>query len=75
MVSYEQAYEIAKKLKPNIDACDEYSDAFLFKTKADEWTIGGESPCVVLKENGNAITQLEYFDKYEARHIRGFDIN
>lgn len=74
MVSYEQALEQAKKLKPNIDACDEYNDAFLFKVKADEWTLGGDSPCIILKENGKAINQTEYFDRYEAKHIREFDI-
>ena len=74
MVNFEQALEIAKKLKRNIDACDEYNDAFLFKRKADEYTIGGDSPCVVLKESGRAINVVEYFDNYVAEHIREFDV-
>ena len=52
----------------------EHKDAFLFKVKADEWTLGGDSPCIILKENGKAINQTEYFDRYEAKHIREFDI-
>ena len=75
MITYEQALEVAKENKKNgFDACDEYSDAWVFKTRADEFTIGGESPCVVLKENGKAINLVEYFDRYEAEHIREFDI-
>lgn len=74
MLSFEQAYEIAKGLKEGIDACDEYNDAYLFKRKADEYTIGGDGPCIVLKENGKAINQVVYFDNYEAEHIREFDI-
>lgn len=74
MVDYEKALETAKKLKPNIDACDEYNDAFLFKTRAEEFAFGGYGPCVILKQNGKAINQTEYFDRYEAKHIREFDI-
>lgn len=74
MVTFEEALEKARKLKPDIDACDEYNDAFLFKVRADEWSIGGNPPCVILKENGKAINQTEYFDRYEAKHIREFNI-
>lgn len=75
MVNFEQALETAKKLKRGIDACDEYNDAFLFKRKADAYTIGGDSPCVVLKESGRAINIVEYFDNYAAEHIREFDLD
>lgn len=74
MVTFEQALETAKKLKPNCDACDEYNDAYLFKRKADEFTIGGDSPCIVLKESGKAINVVEYFDNYDAEHVREFDL-
>ena len=50
--------------------CDEYDTAYLFKARSEEFNIGGDSPCVILKENGRAITQLEYFDNYEQRHIK-----
>ena len=74
MVSYDEALKIAKELKENIDACDEYENAYLFKTKADEYTFGGEGACIILKENGRAINQLEYFDNYDTNHIREFDV-
>lgn len=74
MVTYDEALNIAKKLKKNIDACDEFDNAYLFKCRAEEWDIGGSGPCIVLKENGRAINQVEYYDKYEAEHIREFDI-
>lgn len=74
MVNYDEALKIAKELKPNIDACDEYDVAYLFKTRADEYTIGGDSPCVILKDTGEAINQLEFFDNYKHKHIKEFDI-
>lgn len=74
MVTYEQALEIARKLKNGIDACDEYNDAYAFKRRAEEFMIGGDGACVVLKKNGRAINIVEYFDNYEAKHIREFDI-
>lgn len=74
MVTYEEALATAKKLKKNIDACDEYDSAYVFKARAEEWMIGGPGPCVVLKANGKAINQVDYFDSYEAKHIREFDI-
>lgn len=74
MIDYERALETAKELKKDIDACDEYNDAYVFKTRADEFSIGGSSPCCILKENGKAINIVEYFDNYEAEHIREFDV-
>ena len=74
MVNYDEALKIAKELKNNIDACDEYDDAYLFKTKEDEYTLGGDGACIILKENGRAISQLEYFDNYSANHIREIDV-
>ena len=74
MISYHEALARARTIKPNIDACDEYNDAYVFKTRADHDTIGGDSPCVILKESGEAINIVEYFDNYEAEHIREFDL-
>lgn len=75
MVTYEEALEVARENKKSgFDACDEYNDAYVFKLRADEFTIGGESPCVVLKDSGRAINIVEYFDNYEAEHIREFDV-
>lgn len=74
MVSYEEALAIAGELKANIDACDEYDQAYLFKCKEEEWLIGGDGPVVVLKESGKAINQLVFFDDYGPELIRSLDL-
>lgn len=74
MITYDEALTKARELKENIDACDEYENAYMFKTKADEYTLGGDGACIILKENGKAISQLEYFDNYDTEHIREFDV-
>lgn len=74
MITYDEAFKKAKALKPNIDACDEYDIAYLFKSKADEFTIGGDGPCVILKEDGRAINQLELVDNYDHELIREFNL-
>ena len=74
MITYDEALKKAKELKPNIDACDEYDIAYMFKARSEEYTLGGDSPCVILKEDGKAITQLMFFDNYDYEHLREFDI-
>ena len=74
MVSYKEALATARELKPSIDACDEYDQAFLFKCKAEECLIGGDGPIVVLKETGKAINQLAFFDDCGPKLIRSFDL-
>lgn len=73
-MTYEEAFKKAKELKPNIDACDEYDKGFVFKTKSDEWSIGGDPPCVILKSSGDAINQVEFFDMHNPKFIRTFDL-
>ena len=70
MITSEEALDIAKKLKKNIDACDEYKTAYVFKAKADEFTIGGDGPCCVLKENGKAIGMTAFIDGYASDLLR-----
>lgn len=65
MINYEEALKKAKELKPNIDACDEYDKGYVFKAKADEFTIGGDGPCCILKESGRAVCQTEFYDRYD----------
>ena len=74
MVTYEEALKKAKTLKHNINACDEYDIAYLFKSTEEEFCIGGNGPCVILKENGRAINRLEFFDNYDCEHIREFAV-
>ena len=64
MISYNEALAIAMQLKSRIDKCVETPNAFLFKNVDDEYSIGGEGICCVLKENGKAIDTTEYYSKY-----------
>ena len=77
MISYEQAYEVAKKNKPGIDFCTEMTDAYIFIEKEFADCEGGPgSPCVVLKENGKAINMPYYVAVYNgsSKKVREFDI-
>lgn len=74
MITFEEALKTAKELKPNIDACDEYDKGYLFKCEAERYMIGGDGPCVILKENGKAINQVTFYDVYRPELIRELDI-
>lgn len=75
MMTYEKALKKAKKLKPNIDNCMEYSDAFVFGSHADDMNFGGDGPVVILKKNGKAINMVDYLDgSADAELIKTFDL-
>ena len=74
MIEYDEALEIARKLKTNIDACDEYETAFVFKAKADEFTIGGDGPCCVLKKDGKAVGMTAFIDGYASKLLREIEV-
>ena len=75
MISYNEALKKARELKSNIDKCIEYDIAYMFASSEDDWTIGGDDPCVILKETGEAKSRLYSFEEfYEAQEIRGFQI-
>ena len=74
MIKYEDALELAKSLKKNIDGCDEYDIGYMFKSSDDEWTIGGDGPCCIIKESGKAVCQTEFYDKYEPTFIKAIAI-
>ena len=74
MVSYKQAYKIAVKMMPNIDACVEYENAYMFKRKAANHSIGGDGFCIVMKDSGKTVPQTEYFEKYATEIVREFDL-
>lgn len=73
-LTYADALKIAIKLKPNIDNCREHTDAFIFGSHADDMTIGGDGPCVVLKENGQAINMPSYLDR-AGKFVREYAID
>ena len=74
MLTYEQAYEAALRQMPNIDACAEYENAYMFKRKAENHSIGGHGYIVILKDSGKALSRTEYLEKYAAEQIREFDV-
>ena len=61
MISYEEALEIAREMKPNIDNCTEYKTVYVFSAHEDDNYIGGygHSPIAVMKEDGRLSTMLE----------------
>ena len=74
-VTYQQAYDIARQQMPNIDACVEYENAYMFKRKAENHSIGGHGFCIVLKESGKIVSQTDYFELYATAIVREFDIS
>lgn len=74
MISFDDAYEIAKGMKKDIDGCDEYDVGYMFKSSKDEWTIGGEGACCVIKETGKAVCQTEFYDRYNPKFIKALVI-
>lgn len=75
MLTLIEALKLAKELKSGIDACDEYDIAYVFKRKADRFNIGGDGACVILKENGRAINQTDFFECNNPVHIREIEID
>lgn len=77
MISYEEALKIAKTLKSRIEKCVETSNAYLFKNADDEYSIGGEGICCILKESGKAIDTTIYYDNYAVHSdedVKEFDV-
>ena len=60
MVPFEEALREARKLKEHIDRFMETGKAYIFMSTLDEDTEGGDGPCVILKENGDAVNFLHY---------------
>lgn len=75
MLTLIEALKLAMELKSGIDACDEYDIAYVFKRKEDRLNIGGDGACVILKEDGRAINQTDFFECYNPVHIRELDID
>ncbi len=74
MITYDEAYEKARELKPDFDACDEYDKGYMFKCKADKFSIGGSGPCVIVKETGEAISDLVFYDEYAPKFIKEVEV-
>ena len=69
MTTYEQALKKAKKLKPSVDSCTEYTDAFMFSQQNDVG-FGGNGPVVIMKESGKALNMADYLDSGEGEVVK-----
>lgn len=65
MITYEEALKKAKQIKPNINNGAEMTSAFIFGYDSGEWEEGGNNtPVVILKDSGKAITMPYYNAHY-----------
>lgn len=74
MITYEVAYETAKKLKPSIDNCVEYENGYVFGCHADDEYEGTKAPCVIMKKDGKATTMPYFIAMGTGSEIRSFEI-
>lgn len=72
MITFEEAYKIAKVLKPNIDGCIEYEKGYVFGCQDDDHYEGGQghSPVVILKKDGKAIPMVVFVGLDSSDEIR-----
>ena len=73
MMNFEEAKKKAKKLRKDVDFCQEYEDAYIF-SKKDDVSFGGQSPVVILKENGEAISMVAYCNMPDAEFVQEVDL-
>ena len=77
MISFEEALKKVKTLKPSINECSELSNAYIFSSKDDANYEGGSghTPCVIIKETGEAVNMPTYIAEYGyGEEIRDFDL-
>lgn len=75
MLIYKEALAIAKDKKIKINYCAEYSNAYVFgyRTK-NTVSKGGDSPVVVMKEDGQTLNFTAYATMPGKEHLRDFDV-
>ena len=59
MIGFEDALQLARERKPNIDYCIEYKKGYRFGFTGDQGD-GGPGPVVILKKDGRAVS-MPYF--------------
>lgn len=74
MLTYEEALAVAKKAKADINHCVEYSNAYMFSHDTGEDSDGGDSPVVVLKENGDTMSMSTYMWTPGKDFMRAFPV-
>lgn len=77
MITYEEAFEIAKKYLEGIDRCVEDPEVWMFCNTAHEGDIGGwYSPAIIQKEDGQRVPIAEFYmsKRYNTDEIWDFMI-
>lgn len=75
MISFEEAYKIAKEVKPNTDCYYEYENGWMFGSNADNGYVGGygHTPVVVLKKDGKTVNMMTFVNMGTGKDITGTD--
>ena len=73
MITFEEALEIAKTRRLNLNQVFEYERAYIFSHTDDSNYIGGfnHSPVVVLKEDGTITNIIEFINSGTGKEIGG----
>ena len=76
MITYEEALEIAKHNKDEIDNCTEYENAYVFSFSGDSNYIGGygHTPIVIMKEDGRLSSMPELIVNGTGNEMRSFTV-
>ena len=76
MITYEEALKIARERKDQIDNCIEYENAYVFGFTGDNNYIGGygQTPVVIMKEDGRIASMPELIVSGTGEEIRSFKI-
>ena len=70
-ISLEQAKDVADQYLKGISHCVEYSDAFWFSNEKSNLSLDGvESPVIILKGNGRAVSAAAYVAAGAGKMIR-----
>ena len=59
-VTFDRIKKTALSYNPKFDYCVEYADAFFFCVHDDDAVGGPNQPVVVMKENGEVFSMIEY---------------
>ena len=75
MLKYREALAIAKDKKTKINYCTEYSNAYVFGYRTENTVSkGGDSPVVVMKEDGQTLNFTAYAVTPRKEYLRDFDV-
>ena len=77
MITYEQALEIARDRKDEIDNCIEYENTYVFGFSGDDNYIGGygHTPVVIMKVDGRIALMPELDVSGTGEEIRSFNVS